>query len=52
MTRTKPDVRWRTGATLALLALLLSGCSFLANEFGWLDRAAPQPAATPLLERP
>jgi hypothetical protein len=43
---------------IALLASLAAGCSFLADEFSWLDRTppgasvapdAPQPAA---IERP
>lgn len=53
--------RGRRGRLLVLaLPLLasLSGCSFLANEFGWFDRPAPSaqgaPAAPPsgLQERP
>jgi hypothetical protein len=38
--------RCRSLAAGALL-LLLSGCSFLASEFGWLDRPAPDALRSP-----
>jgi len=46
----------RNAAVRALLAacvcVVLGGCSFLADEFGWLDRRAPAGDDSPLTERP
>ncbi len=36
----------------AFVCVALGGCSFLADEFGWLDRRAPAVDDSPLTERP
>lgn len=59
MTRSSPS--GRRGRLLVLVLPLLaslSGCSFLANEFGWFDRPAPSAQVAPdappsgVMERP
>ena len=44
----------RLGRTLAVafLALLVAGCSFLADEFSWLDRTPPGAAVAPDAPQP
>jgi hypothetical protein len=53
--RRSPSSRRVLAVLLLGAALGLSGCSFLEDEFGWLDRAGPAPLADrgqPTLERP
>lgn len=49
MRRSSPEPRRRLGALALVLGLLppCAGCSFLENEFTWLDRAAPHAVAAP-----
>jgi hypothetical protein len=44
----------RLGRTLAVafLASLVAGCSFLADEFSWLDRTPPGAAVAPDAPQP
>ena len=44
----KPSFRSRVRALLVFAACgLAGGCSFLADEFTWLDRAAPKLTTAP-----
>lgn len=40
-------VRWVLLLTLCVIAMSCGGCSFLEDEFTWLDRAAPSTSEAP-----